>query len=1219
MASPGLSRIPGTSGSPGLSSIPIGGTGPITSGSVGIDTEDAGKRDILYQQIRRSLIARGMSPSAASASAKLHAYRKAEEINRPVPLLSAIGRAFKAIESTSAGFAQGIAKSAEKPGFNPIADVAAGVKNIPKAVGDEYGWGEFVKQEVVTDPTKSAGKFAYDHAGAIGFSLALVTDPTMYVSFGATSASKIAASRLLAEGANTSIKQAQNVIAKKGGMYWGTKYTDPTELAMKIHQVEGRPFTLPQTLDSMRGIGLARKAAERGGSAGLRKRITGYVLPLNVKGGRGIRLGGAEILGTSALGEKVGRGTRAIFQKSSEKGVGSLNTLQRSFVTMSESRTIADDMIRAMVMLERTHLTADLADLERTSKNFGQMLARIPHAQDLPSVEPLVDPSVLKAKPHMGRIVGFYDSKTGELKLGKPGQDHGSLDDMSSYNLEDILELNINLDEGGHIGAINAEKSIKSSEGDWYEFAKASPEDVEIVGQRVREELYGRVSPTVDTSIIKGTERASAMGIGAARTPRAQSLKDQVNTTIEREIAKAKKVGLTRNSRENLWHKVAQETADPIEAAVHFVWRNQTQVLGRQSIERILDNPMFAEKVSKKAAVRNLKPSHVPFTDHRGQRWGVLHGLEAGLEALKNPLTMDREMNQFIRMLNVPQNFWKAFATSPNPSFHVMNAFGAIFNNLFDNVYNPGDYVKAFATVMRAKLMEAGDQGQDKYLGMSTAPTAARKEAKGVYEAGQTRGALSSVGFFADLRDEAGGFQKLIHDQPISAKEKLIATVKPVTGQSKKRYAAQKTRQAVGTFGIATGNPLIAAAGFAPEIITIGKKVGGTVEDTVRLAPFMKAAKDPDTIKWLEAYGPIRVAGNTHPGYTKAQQKVMYDIGADIAKYFQFDYSDLTTIERRFAKTIFPFYTYYRKNFVFQAQQLAKAPRGIDVPLKVAQYMNDNGDLPAAMQDLLPEYFDNLGALQVPVPGDVRKKLGLPENDALFLNPKLPFLALNLFPPLWDVFRNTGQPAHQKIMATFAPVAASVGPLAVVPGAKIMLESVAGYSFGLNKPLDYQRSSSGDWRNSFVPAPGWVKYIPEPMRDFLGIFPYGDIVKTREGQYMMTATGQYILDQLSTPFITNLGKSLPTGGDELSQQKARADMVSWMSGVRLMPVDTLQMHRSWAYRMRSMLNGRQQELKDVGEDLEPEDRRTLRQLENIIDTLERAWDRREAEMYGEEK
>jgi hypothetical protein len=296
-------------------------------------------------------------------------------------------------------------------------------------------------------------------------------------------------------------------------------------------------------------------------------------------------------------------------------------------------------------------------------------------------------------------------------------------------------------------------------------------------------------------------------------------------------------------------------------------------------------------------------------------------------------------------------------------------------------------------------------------------------------------------------------------------------------------------------------------------------------------------------------------------------------------------------------------------------EQLAQQPRYIQAFNQMTTYVNEEMDdsLPAEFRAVLPEFFDNLEAFRMPVPSWAREKLGLPANQPLYLNPKLPFISLNLFPPFWDIFRDTGEPFPQKLMRIAAPITGMVGPLAPVPfpGAKVAFEYASNNQLGLARPIDYQRASSNDWRNSYRDAPGWIKHLPKPLQNFFGV------TETKNGRLLMTNSRIYVLEQMSTPFINNLGQSIsPAAATEHQQGQARADMVSWMTGIRLMPVDLLKLHRSWGYRLIDMMEAQKAELKDQGKLMDPEDEASLKLLRREVDVLEMAWDEREVELYG---
>jgi hypothetical protein len=430
--------------------------------------------------------------------------------------------------------------------------------------------------------------------------------------------------------------------------------------------------------------------------------------------------------------------------------------------------------------------------------------------------------------------------------------------------------------------------------------------------------------------------------------------------------------------------------------------------------------------------------------------------------------------------------------------------------------------------------------------------------------------------------------------------------------QSKKRFAYTSARKATGTALAVTGNPL-AFAMFLPEAANVGRKLGGTIEDIVRLAPFSKFSDDPAVRRVLANYGPINSSMKvTHKGFTKQDQQIMYDIGAHISRHFQFDYSDLTTFERYFAKTVFPFWVYYKKNTALQVAQLAHKPVTFAVANRIMNFSNENSDMDLGpWKDILPGYFNNINAFQIPVPNKVRGMMGLPEDQPLYLNPKMPFLSINLIPNFVDIIRNPTETNSQKMLEVVAPLFGSVGPFAAVPipGVKILLEAGTGHNLGLNRPIDYQRASSNDLRQSYVPAPGWIKYVPDELHKFFGVR-----MNEKAKRLEMSATSKYVLEQMSSPFINNLGQAIPAAGATSEDQgKAKANLISWLTGVRLIPVDVLRLDRNAAYTLLDQLEAEQSDLRSQGKQLSRERQVMLARVRSDIKVINVAYDQREAD------
>jgi len=434
-----------------------------------------------------------------------------------------------------------------------------------------------------------------------------------------------------------------------------------------------------------------------------------------------------------------------------------------------------------------------------------------------------------------------------------------------------------------------------------------------------------------------------------------------------------------------------------------------------------------------------------------------------------------------------------------------------------------------------------------------------------------------------------------------------------------RQYGVTLPRKVVGTALLATGNP-IGFMAFMPEAARAGRRLSGTIEDMVRLAPFLKYSENKQIAGVLAEYGPINSAmmGIKYEGFSAADQAVMYDIGAHISRQFQFDYSNLTNFERYVAKSIFPFWTYYKNNLALQVQQAVKNPKLFGVALKTMNYINDNGENynTEPWDNILPAYFENLQAFQVPVPNGIRKQLGLPKDMPLFLNPKMPFLSINLIPNVWSILQDPTKTTPQKLREVLAPVAGAWGPFSpfpMGPGSKIMLEAGTGYNLGMNRPIDWRRVESGDTQQAYTEAPPFMKYLPDQLNKYFGVFKHPE-----SGKIMMSQTGKYIVEQMTTPFINNLGSAVPLqGGTEEDVSRQRADLVSWLTGVRLIPADVLRLNRNAAYTLLNALEAKQDRLESQGKFMSEKDLELLAIVRADLVGIEATWDMRE--MQAEEE
>src|SRR5690606_13255010 len=111
----------------------------------------------------------------------------------------------------------------------------------------------------------------------------------------------------------------------------------------------------------------------------------------------------------------------------------------------------------------------------------------------------------------------------------------------------------------------------------------------------------------------------------------------------------------------------------------------------------------------------------------------------------------------------------------------------------------------------------------------------------------------------------------------------------------------------------------------------LGQALGGKIEEQVRAVNFLAHLKRGATIE--EA--------------------------AEHTLRYHFDYTELTEAERRFFRRLFPFYTWIRKNFPLQVEELLNQPGKYSIPVKAQQNMAralgvDTSNLPDWMAEQIP-------------------------------------------------------------------------------------------------------------------------------------------------------------------------------------------------------------------------------------------------------------------------
>jgi hypothetical protein len=1131
-------------------------------------------------------------------------YGKGRYMRKHKSFLQEVGRGLQVFENVSAGIlgesAAYMSRQDEKKGrtgtwdldwsspVDAIKAVGAGFAHVPTAVKENETFAEKIRE--INDPSS----WRYKYATPIGIGMSIFYDPSMYLTFGATAGSKITAVNLLAEQSLRANAEAHALI--KAGKYGGD-LNKLDEAVTDVSIARGYAFDLGDAMDQVRvQSGFVKQEIRSTGHymptglapgekstalvrATTKQKLGARLLPTNLKGGRGIRFAGMEIPGTAKLTEGIGG---AVSKAATKTRVG--NAIGNALIPAWQARHIQGDAIRSSVLVEMSRFTSMK---KMAAKNIAE------------------------------EVRGLHKVSMGEKLIDEPYALKMAEDGTVTFSEHKGTEMVVAIKPEERLGLLKA--------------------DVESV--------------TGPLKVLRG----------------------RINEEAEAALEEAGKYGADKGRLATTWEGIAKHYDDPLEALFDFKLRAYTEGLTAEYTNRMLADTRFAlpladtkgalakataerdealaaldklpgqgkefyvaaraeihgayevaEKAAKEGVEGGLEQVPVGFTKykHGGKAYAVRDVVAQGLREINNPNIQAASTRRFFKtleQLNRPQVLWKKYATSPNPAFHVMNVLGAMWNNALAGVYNPLNYVDATALVYRAKKEEAAQLGNKFGMIGRGVPesTPEGKAALREFQEAETRGATGSTSFIASDQTYSEFDREITKElkdigKP-TAQGKLAKSVTPPPGMSKKRFALKRARQSAATAALLPGG-IAAPIGLilmAPEAAKVGRKWGQLMEDVVRIAPFQQASKDVAVRRALHTFGPIHVDDMEYSRFSRTEQEIMYDIGAGVSKHFQFDYSDLTPFERWVAKTVFPFWTFFKKNFALQFSELAQEPRKVGTALKVMNFLDENsGEDIGPYKAILPQYFDELGAFQIPVPDWARKKLGLPADQPLYLNPKLPFIQLNLMPNLWDIFRDDNMSFPQKVRDVISTPSGMVGPFSPVAfpfGSKMLLEAGTGYNLGLNSPIDYQGVQSAGLRQSTTEAPGWAQYLPQPLKDHFGIFK-----SPKTGNWRCGATAAYIMNTMSMPFINNAGKTIGQPGGTLeSQGKARADMVSWLTGIRLMPVDTLRLSRNEAYTILNVLNAKKGELKERGKELSFKDQNTMIEVGAWLDVINGAYDKRE--------
>jgi hypothetical protein len=214
----------------------------------------------------------------------------------------------------------------------------------------------------------------------------------------------------------------------------------------------------------------------------------------------------------------------------------------------------------------------------------------------------------------------------------------------------------------------------------------------------------------------------------------------------------------------------------------------------------------------------------------------------------------------------------------------------------------------------------------------------------------------------------------------------------------------------------------VASAGFAQEDVGTFFTPSGTVAKLNRsqevLSAINRTANYNDNI--TRVFGFFAIANHHSKGLKGASkfddEVTQLAMAGEKVRKSTFDYSDLSETERKVFRNVLPFYTFVRKNTVFQARMLAESP-GKAMSYMKAKEANNEVKEEDIENGVLPPFLQN-DYLKLPGGKVGSKLLGLDNStNSLFFNPKL---------PIQDIYKNQeggfGAPSARDVMAGFSPL-----------------------------------------------------------------------------------------------------------------------------------------------------------------------------------------------------
>jgi hypothetical protein len=166
--------------------------------------------------------------------------------------------------------------------------------------------------------------------------------------------------------------------------------------------------------------------------------------------------------------------------------------------------------------------------------------------------------------------------------------------------------------------------------------------------------------------------------------------------------------------------------------------------------------------------------------------------------------------------------------------------------------------------------------------------------------------------------------------------------------------------------------------------LLVGRRTGGGKQYSVSLKP------------WSPRFAPYQAVRTVN---SWVEDAVRLGVGMDTLRYggsvddalariakSQFDYDELTQFERKWMKSIFPFYTWTRKNVPYQLQQIMKHPDKYNKLLSAKR----NLELGSESEDVVPDYFLEPFGIRLPFTA---------KGGTVYTAPDIPFQDLGRYDP----------------------------------------------------------------------------------------------------------------------------------------------------------------------------------------------------------------------------